>query len=78
MVILKFDFEKAFDKIEHSAIMDILRHKGFGPKWLKWMDMIMDSGTSSVLLNGVRGKRLTAKEGTPGGPVGNSQHKRGG
>jgi hypothetical protein len=51
MVILKLAFEKAFDKIEHSAIMDILRHKGFRTKWSKWMDMIMGSGTSSVMLN---------------------------
>jgi glucan phosphoethanolaminetransferase (alkaline phosphatase superfamily) len=62
MVILKLDFEKAFDKIEHNAIMDILRHKGFETKWLNWMYMIMGFGTSSVLLNGVRGKRFIAKE----------------
>jgi hypothetical protein len=62
MVILKFDFEKTFDKIEHSAIMDILRHKGFGAKWLKWMDMIMYSGTSSVRLNGVPEKNVSLQK----------------
>lgn len=35
MVILKLDFEKAFDKLGHNVITDILRHKGFSPKWLK-------------------------------------------
>jgi hypothetical protein len=30
MVIIKLDFEKAFDKIEHHAILEILKHKGFG------------------------------------------------
>lgn len=34
LVILKIDFEKAFDKEEHVAILDILLHKGFGLKLL--------------------------------------------
>lgn len=29
-VILKLDFEKAFDKIEHKALLKILQVKGFG------------------------------------------------
>jgi mannosylglycoprotein endo-beta-mannosidase len=34
VVILKLDFEKAFDKIEHQAILEILKSKGFGNKWV--------------------------------------------
>jgi hypothetical protein len=63
MVILKLDFEKVFDKIEHNAILEILRHKGFGTKWLKWIDMTMSSGTSSIMLNGVSGKTFHCKRG---------------
>jgi hypothetical protein len=33
LVILKLDFEKAFDKVEHNFIMKVLEHKGFGRKW---------------------------------------------
>jgi retron-type reverse transcriptase len=29
IIILKLDFEKAFDMIEHSIILDMFRHKGF-------------------------------------------------
>jgi len=31
-IILKLDFEKVFDKIEHEAMLNITRHKGFGQK----------------------------------------------
>jgi hypothetical protein len=51
IVILKLDFKKAFDKIEHHAIIEVHKHKGFGEKWLKWMSMVMNSGTSVILLN---------------------------
>jgi hypothetical protein len=34
ILILKMDFEKAYDKIEHSIILEILKARGFGRKWL--------------------------------------------
>jgi hypothetical protein len=58
LVILKLDFEKAFDKLEHATIIDILRHKGFGDRWLHWITLILGSGTSQFLLNGVPGRRF--------------------
>jgi hypothetical protein len=37
IVILKLDFEKAFDTIEHSAILSILQQLGFPDKWILWI-----------------------------------------
>jgi retron-type reverse transcriptase len=34
IVILMLDFTKAFDMIEHSAILEMMRHLGFNDKWL--------------------------------------------
>lgn len=63
LVILKLDFEKAFDRIEHGAMLNIMEKKGFGAKWLSWMKMIFHSGTSAVLLNGCPGKVFHCKRG---------------
>ena len=63
LVILKFDFEKAFDKIEHNTILQILQHKGFSEKWVMWIKNILDPGTSSALLNGILGKAFHCRRG---------------
>jgi hypothetical protein len=62
-VVLKIDFEKAFDTVEHHAILEILRAKGFDNKWINMVSLILDSGTSSVLLNGVPGSEFRCRRG---------------
>jgi hypothetical protein len=56
MVVIKLDFEKAFDKIEHEVIIRILRHKGFPIRWVEWIQGILKSETTAALLNVTPGK----------------------
>jgi retron-type reverse transcriptase len=48
IVVLKLDFEKTFDLIEHSLILEMLKAKGFSDKWLHWVLEIFGVATSSV------------------------------
>jgi hypothetical protein len=63
IIILKLHFEKALDKVEHEFMLQVMTHKGFPLRWLKWMKAIFGLGTSSVLLNGVPGKVFHCKRG---------------
>ena len=63
LLVLKLDFEKAFDTIEHQAIIDILRAKGFGERWISWIQMLFNSAYSVVMLNGVPGKKFYCRRG---------------
>jgi hypothetical protein len=37
LIVMKLNFEKAFDKLEHEIIIQVLKHKGFGQKWISWV-----------------------------------------
>jgi hypothetical protein len=63
IIIVKLDFEKAFDMVEYKAILTMLKHFGFGEKWLEWINCILHSASTSIILNGVPGKQIICKRG---------------
>jgi hypothetical protein len=54
-VILKLDFEKAYDKVQWSFMMEVLKRKNFPPKWLEWMKQIIEGGKVGININGNEG-----------------------
>jgi hypothetical protein len=69
IVILKLDFEKTFDLLEHNVILEMFKHKGFSSTWVAWLNNILSSGTSQVLLNGVPDKPIKCKRGARQGDI---------
>jgi len=63
IIILKIEFAKAFDKLEHQVILQILRSKGFSEKWIGWINNLLSTASSSVLLNGIPGKSFNCLRG---------------
>jgi hypothetical protein len=43
-VLLKLDFEKAYDKVKWSFLQQSLHIKGFDPKWCKWIKNLYRKG----------------------------------
>ena len=63
IIIFKLDFAKAFDTIEHEAILQVMKCMGFNEKWLRWVKTILSTDTSQILLNGVPGKQFHCRRG---------------
>jgi hypothetical protein len=62
IVIVKLDFEKAFDSIEHEVIYRMLRQMmGFSDLFVNWVKCFLESGTSTVLVNGVPGRNFKCR-----------------
>ena len=61
-LVLKIDYEKAFDKVNLDFLMEILEKRNFCPKWVKWIHQI-HLGYVGVKLNGVEGNFFTTVKG---------------
>ena len=51
-VILSFDQEKAFDRVDWNCLVSTLDHMGFGPSFILWVKLLYTDIRSAVLING--------------------------
>jgi hypothetical protein len=54
-VIIKLDFEKAYDKVKWSFLQQSMGMKGFSPSWCAWIQKIVSGGHVGVKVNDVVG-----------------------
>jgi hypothetical protein len=50
-VILKLNFEKAYDKVHWGYLLKSLEARGFSEMWCQWVSKVLCQGTVSVKLN---------------------------
>jgi hypothetical protein len=52
-VLCKLDMDKAYDHVNWSFLLYLLRRCGFGEKWCSWIQHCISSTRFSMLINGV-------------------------
>lgn len=62
-VILKIDFEKAYDNVKWSFLQQTLRMKGFSPKWCKWVEKYSTGASVGIKVNDEIGYYFQTKKG---------------
>ncbi|KAI8521375.1 hypothetical protein Bbelb_011290 [Branchiostoma belcheri] len=51
-VLIALDQEKAFDRVDHKYLIEVLGRLGFGPTYTSWVETLYTSVCSKILVNG--------------------------
>jgi hypothetical protein len=69
-LFIRLDISKAFDTVCWPYLLDIMAHFGFGQKWRNWISSLWCIASSSILVNGVPGRKVHHYRGIrQGGPL---------
>ncbi|WVZ59399.1 LOW QUALITY PROTEIN: hypothetical protein U9M48_009545 [Paspalum notatum var. saurae] len=62
-VILKIDFEEAYDKVRWPFLVQALQMKGFSSQWISWVQSFISDGSVAVNVNDEVGPYFQTKKG---------------
>ena len=54
-LLLKLDFEKAFDQVNWKFLLEVLTARGFGQLFINWISDILNGSRSCISFNGELG-----------------------
>lgn len=66
-MVIKLDFRKAFDSISWSSLL-LLNHWGYPTSFCSWIENLLTTGKTAILLNGVPGLHQLQEWSPPTGP----------
>lgn len=58
MMLLKLDISKAFDTLSWPFLLEVLRARGFGDTWCTWIEALLSTASSKIILNGRLGPTI--------------------
>jgi hypothetical protein len=58
MLLLKLDISKAFDTLSWPFLLEVLQAHGFSGKWCTWVETLLCTVSSRILLNGHQGPSI--------------------
>lgn len=61
--LLKFDFQKAYDRANWECIMEILDRRKFGPRWKGWIKKLVVSSKTRVINSEGEGREIRYRRG---------------
>lgn len=62
-LILKINFEKAYDKVKWSFLEEVMTRKGFPDLWISWVIQSVKGGRVCINVNGNRGEYFRTYQG---------------
>ena len=57
-LFLNLEISRAFDSLSWPFLFEVMRAKGFVPRWLHWVATILATSSTKIIVNGVPGRTI--------------------